>query len=121
MRCAAWRELGDHAAASLHKGMRVIAQGRLSQRSYKANDGTNRTVVEMTVDEIGPSLMYATAQVVKQQRGQQGNGQWQQTQQATRNHAPASSPAKDDPWGAPQQSGFNGDGFGGGSNDEPEF
>lgn len=46
--------------------MRVIATGRLSQRSYQAQDGTNRTVVEMTVDEIGPSLRYATAQVTKQ-------------------------------------------------------
>ncbi|KFJ03721.1 single-stranded DNA-binding protein [Bifidobacterium subtile] len=69
MRCAAWRELADHVASSLSKGMRVIAQGRISQRSYQANDGTNRTVVEMTVDEIGPSLRYATAQVTRQSSG----------------------------------------------------
>lgn len=69
MRCAAWRELADHVASSLSKGMRVIATGRISQRSYQANDGTNRTVVEMTVDEIGPSLRYATAQVTRQSSG----------------------------------------------------
>lgn len=61
MRCSAWRDLAGHCAQSLSKGMRVIATGRLSQRSYQAQDGTNRTVVEMTVDEIGPSLRYATA------------------------------------------------------------
>ena len=66
MRCSAWRDLAEHCASTLSKGMRVIAQGRLQQRSYQAQDGTNRTVVEMTVDEIGPSLRYATAQVTKQ-------------------------------------------------------
>lgn len=69
MRCTAWRDLATHCAQSLHKGMRVIAQGRLQQRSYQAKDGTNRTVVEMQVDEIGPSLRNATAQVQKIQRG----------------------------------------------------
>ena len=66
MRCSAWRDLAEHCANSLSKGMRVIAQGRLSQRSYQAQDGSNRTVVELTVDEIGPSLRYATAQVTRQ-------------------------------------------------------
>lgn len=66
MRCTAWRDMANHCASSLSKGMRVIAQGRLQQRSYTANDGTNRTVVEMQVDEIGPSLRYATAQVERQ-------------------------------------------------------
>ncbi|WEV46955.1 single-stranded DNA-binding protein [Bifidobacterium sp. ESL0690] len=74
MRCSAWRDMADHCASSLSKGMRVIAQGRLQQRSYTANDGTNRTVVEMTVDEIGPSLRYATAQV---QRQSSSNGGFQ--------------------------------------------
>lgn len=66
MRCSAWRDLAEHCANSLSKGMRVIAQGRLSQRSYQAQDGSNRTVVELTIDEIGPSLRYATAQVTRQ-------------------------------------------------------
>ena len=74
LRCTAWRDLATHCVQSLAKGMRVIAQGRLQQRSYQAKDGTNRTVIEMTVDEIGPSLRYATAQVTRQQSGQQSGG-----------------------------------------------
>ncbi len=101
LRCSAWRDLASHCAQTLRKGMRVIAQGRLRQRSYQANDGSNRTVVELQVDEIGPSLRYATAQVQKMQSGSyQGgnaNGGYQQPQQAQQqSQAPA-----DDPWGAP--------------------
>ena len=101
MRGTIWRDMAQHCAQSLHKGMRVIAQGRLQQRSYQAKDGTNRTVIEMTVDEIGPSLRYATAQVQKMQSGSyQGgnaNGGYQQPQQAQQqSQAPA-----DDLWGAP--------------------
>ena len=102
MRCSAWRDLAEHCARSLAKGMRVIAQGRLQQRSYQANDGSNRTVVELQVDEIGPSLRYAMAQVQKMQSGgyQGGNangGGYQQPQQAQQqSQVPA-----DDPWGAP--------------------
>lgn len=85
LRCSAWRDLASHCVQTLHKGMRVIAQGRLQQRSYQAQDGSNRTVIEMTVDEIGPSLRYATAQVQKMQSGgYQGNangGGYQQPQQ----------------------------------------
>lgn len=66
MRCSAWRDLAEHCANSLSKGMRVIAQGRLSQRTYQAQDGSNRTIMELTIDEIGPSLRYATAQVARQ-------------------------------------------------------
>lgn len=101
MRCSAWRDLASHCVQTLRKGMRVIAQGRLQQRSYQAQDGSNRTVIEMTVDEIGPSLRYATAQVQKMQSGgYQGNangGGYQQPQQAQQQ---AQAPA-DDPWGAP--------------------
>lgn len=101
MRCSAWRDLATHCAQSLAKGMRVIAQGRLQQRSYQAQDGSNRTVIELQVDEIGPSLRYATAQVQKMQSGSyQGgnaNGGYQQPQQPQQqSQAPA-----DDPWGAP--------------------
>lgn len=56
LRCSAWRDLASHCAQTLRKGMRVIAQGRLQQRSYQAQDGSNRTVIELQVDEIGPSL-----------------------------------------------------------------
>ena len=102
LRCSAWRDMAEHCAQSLSKGMRVIAQGRLQQRSYQAQDGSQRTVIEMQVDEIGPSLRYATAQVQKMQSGgyQGGNangGGYQQPQQAQQqSQAPA-----DDPWGAP--------------------
>jgi single-strand DNA-binding protein len=102
LRCSAWRDLASHCAQTLRKGMRVIAQGRLQQRSYQAQDGSNRTVIELQVDEIGPSLKYATAQVQKMQSGgyQGGNangGGYQQPQQAQQqSQAPA-----DDPWGTP--------------------
>lgn len=102
LRCTAWRDMAEHCANSLAKGMRVIAQGRLQQRSYQAQDGSNRTVIELQVDAIGPSLKYATAQVQKMQSGgyQGGNangGGYQQPQQARQqSQAPA-----DDPWGAP--------------------
>lgn len=75
LRCSAWRDLARHCAQSLSKGMRVIAQGRLTQRSYQAQDGSNRTVIELQVDEIGPSLRYATTQVARttRQGGVYGN------------------------------------------------
>lgn len=105
MRCSAWRDLATHCAQSLAKGMRVIAQGRLRQRSYQAQDGSNRTVVELQVDEIGPSLRYATAQVQKMQSGgyQGGNGGgYQQPQQAQQQ----SQAPSDDPWSAPVEPEF---------------
>lgn len=117
MRCSAWNDLAQHCAQSLAKGMRVIAQGRLRQHSYQAQDGTNRTVVELQVDEIGPSLRYATAQVARIDRRPQGPvygnpaaqtptattgaGGWsQRPQQPAQTQQPAQPPA-DDPWGAP--------------------
>src|SRR5690606_34289642 len=78
MRCSVWREAAEHAAESLHRGARVIATGRLVSRSWQTPEGENRTVMEMQVDEVGPSLRYATAQVTKAQRqGGQGGGGWQ--------------------------------------------
>lgn len=75
MRCSLWRQAGENAAESLTKGMRVIATGVLKQRSYE-KDGQKRTVVELDVEEIGPSLKYATAKVTKTQRsGGNGGGQ----------------------------------------------
>jgi single-strand DNA-binding protein len=82
VRCSAWRDLGTNAAECLTRGMAVVATGRLRARSWTADDGTRRTAVEMTVDDIGPSLRRATAKVTK----------------VTREHAPA--PAAD-PWAAP--------------------
>lgn len=78
MNCSVWRELGDHVVETLQKGMRVIVQGKLTQRSWSTPDGQKRSVVEMTVDEVGPSLRYAIAQVTKtsgQNTGGYGNRQ----------------------------------------------
>ena len=66
MRCTAWRDLADHVASSLSKGVRVIATGKLSQRSYQTQDSQTRSVTELTVDDIGPSLRHATATVTRQ-------------------------------------------------------
>ncbi len=65
MRCNIWREAAENVAESLTRGSRVIVQGRLKQRSYETREGEKRTVVELEVDEIGPSLRYATAKVTK--------------------------------------------------------
>lgn len=65
LRASAWRDLGEHVAASLSKGMQVIAVGKLKQRSYETKDGEKRTSIELDVDEIGPSLRFATAQVTR--------------------------------------------------------
>lgn len=132
MRCSAWNDLAQHCAQSLAKGMRVIAQGRLRQHSYQAQDGTNRTVMELQVDEIGPSLRYATAQVSRISRQPQGpvygnpavqtptvntsaDG-W--SQQPARSTQPAAS--ADDPWGAPSDDQSSFGGFGN-PDPEPEF
>lgn len=65
LRASCWREFAEHVAGSLTKGMRVVAQGRLRQRSYQDREGNQRTAIELEVDEIGPSLRYATAQVTR--------------------------------------------------------
>ena len=110
MRCSIWRDAAENVAESLTKGTRVIVQGRLVQRSYPTREGENRTVVEMQVDEIGPSLRYAKAQVQRQPRGggqggfggqqagPQGGGFGNQGGQGGFNQ------------GGPQQGGYNGGG-----------
>lgn len=114
LRCTVWRDLAEHCAHSLSKGMRVVAQGRLTQRSYQAQDGSNRTVVEPQVDEIGPSLRYATVQVARttRQGGVYGNPNmggvasgaytggsgWSQ---AGNDSVGRSSDGPADPWGQP--------------------
>ena len=67
LRCSIWREAAEHVAESLTKGMRVIAQGNLTQRSYETREGERRTAVELQVTEVGPSLRYATARVERSQ------------------------------------------------------
>ena len=101
MRCSIWRDAAENVAESLTKGTRVIVQGRLVQRSFTTREGENRTVVEMQVDEIGPSLRYAKAQVTRQPRGG-GQGGFGNQNQGGYNQ------------GGPQQGGYNGGGgFGG--------
>ncbi|MEO7061667.1 MAG: single-stranded DNA-binding protein [Lapillicoccus sp.] len=69
MRCSVWRDAAENVAESVQRGTRVIVSGRLKSRSYETKEGEKRTVVEMEVDEIGPSLRYASAKVTKTQRG----------------------------------------------------
>jgi single-strand DNA-binding protein len=135
MRCSVWRDAAENVAESLQRGTRVIVQGRLKSRSYETKEGEKRTVVEMEVDEVGPSLRYATAKVNKTQRGggggfggggQQGGG-WGGQQGGGQ----GGGQQQDDPWatgpsggqGAPQGGGQQGGGWGGGapSYDEPPF
>ncbi len=115
MRCNVWRQAAENVAESLTRGSRVIVTGRLRQRSYDTKEGEKRTVVELEVDEIGPSLKYATAKVNKVSRGSGGGG-FGGGNQATS--------GGDDPWGSAPQAGASTGGFGGaraGSDDEPPF
>lgn len=75
LRASVWREFAEHVASSLSKGSRVIAQGRLKQRSYETKEGEKRTSIELEIEEIGPSLRYATAQLTRTSNGasQAGN------------------------------------------------
>ena len=112
LRCSLWRQAAENAAESLTKGMRVIAQGRLQQRSYETREGEKRTVIELQVDEIGPSLKYASAKVNRSQRGSSGGGFGAS---GGDNFGGQSGAPADDPWGsAPPASG-------GGFSDEPPF
>ena len=105
MRCSAWRDLATNITGSLTKGMRVIASGRLQQREYQDREGNKRVSMELQIDEIGPSLRYATAQVTRGERsssgGQFGGGQRQDAAVPVPAGA-ASSTA--DGWAAPGQS-----------------
>jgi single-strand DNA-binding protein len=121
MRCSIWRDAAENVAESLQRGTRVIASGRLKSRSYETKEGEKRTVVELEVDEIGPSLRSATAKVNKTQRGGgggggfggQGGGQggWNQS-------APAEDPWATGPSG--QQGGQGGQQGGWGAPSQPQ-
>lgn len=106
LRCSIWRQAAENVAESLTRGMRVIVQGRLQQRSFETREGEKRTIIEMQVDEVGPALKYATAKVNRLQRGSGAGG---------------FAPSSDDPWaGGGSSGGFGGNGGGWGS-DEPPF
>jgi single-strand DNA-binding protein len=109
--CAIWRQAAENVAESLQKGMRVVVQGRLKQRSYETREGEKRTVYELDVEEVGPSLKYATAKVTRTTRqggggGYSGGGGGAQ--------AAARPAGGDDPWATPQPAGQGGGGFAGG-------
>jgi single-strand DNA-binding protein len=117
LRAIVWREAAENVAESLTKGMRVIATGRLKSRSYETKEGEKRTVIELEVDEIGPSLRYANAKVNRTQRGSQsgqGNG-FQGSSSAQSQSGP-----QDDPWAVPANSNAAG-GWGNGPDSEPPF
>ncbi len=95
LRCSIWQQYADNIAASLKKGMQVIAQGRLKQRSYQDREGNNRTAIELEVEDIGPTLRFATANV--QRAGGQGGGGGQQQAQ------PQQGYQQGPPQGYPQQ------------------
>ncbi|WP_205868837.1 single-stranded DNA-binding protein [Mycolicibacter senuensis] len=118
LRCNIWREAAENVAESLTRGSRVIVTGRLRQRSFETREGEKRTVYEIEVDEIGPSLRYATAKINKVSRGGGGGG-FGAGGGATAGAAPMAqsggAPAED-PWGSAPASGSFG-----GADDEPPF
>jgi single-strand DNA-binding protein len=114
LRCNIWRQAAENVAESLTRGARVIVSGRLKQRSFETREGEKRTVVELEVDEIGPSLRYATAKINKVARGNGGgggNGGGSGGGGGYGGGAPA-----DDPWGSAPPAGASG-----GFSDEPPF
>ena len=110
LQCQIWRQAAENVAESLTKGMRVILSGRLKQRSYETKEGEKRTVFEVEVDEVGPSLRNATAKVTPQRAGGTGGAA-----------APAATESfNDDPWAAATTSPAGG-GWGTSTTDEPPF
>ena len=110
LQCQIWRQAAENVAESLTRGMRVIVSGRLKQRSYETKEGEKRTVFEVEVDEVGPSLRNATAKVTRTQRAGGSGGA----------AAPAADSFNDDPWAAASTSPAGG-GWGTSTTDEPPF
>jgi single-strand DNA-binding protein len=115
--CNVWRQAAENVAESLQRGMRVIVQGRLKQRSYETKEGEKRTVYEIEVDEVGPSLRNASAKVTKTQRSGGGGGfsGGGGGNQGGYGGGQGGRPQADDPWATDSRGG--GDGF----SDEPPF
>jgi single-strand DNA-binding protein len=126
--CNIWRDAAEHVAESLQRGARVIVQGRLRQRSYETREGEKRTVYELEVDEIGPSLRYATAKVQKMNRsgggggGFGGGGGGGSRQSSGGGGGGGNSSSFDDPWATAAPAGNSRSGGGSSSfDDEPPF
>jgi single-strand DNA-binding protein len=122
LRCNVWRQAAENVAESLTRGARVVVTGRLKQRSFETKEGEKRTVIELEVDEIGPSLRYATAKVNKVSRGSGGGdfgggGGYGGGAGGGGGYGGGNrGGGNDDPWGSAAPAGA-----GSGSNDEPPF
>jgi len=118
LRCNIWRQPAENVAESLVRGSRVIVSGRLKQRSFETKEGEKRTVIELEVDEIGPSLRYATAKVNRAQRSDSsgGGGYGGGGSGSGGSGGRPSTPPADDPWGSAPPAGSAG-----GYSDEPPF
>jgi single-strand DNA-binding protein len=115
LQCNAWRQMAENVAESLQRGARVVVTGRLRQRSYETREGEKRTVFELEVDEVGPSLKYATAKVQKMSRSSGGGGGYGS------GGGNGGGPA-DDPWAsAVPASGASSGGSGSSYDEEPPF
>ena len=117
MRCTVWRDIAENVAESLDKGTRVIVSGYLKARSYQTKEGENRTVMELDVQEIGPSLRWATARVAKAQRGQSSGGWGQQDTRPAQGGWDQPRQGGGDPWNPDT----GGGGWGNTNRDEPPF
>ncbi|MDT7549444.1 MAG: single-strand DNA-binding protein [Actinomycetota bacterium] len=115
LRCSVWRQAAENVAESLQRGTAVIVQGRLKQRSYETKEGEKRTVYELDVEEVGPSLKWATAKVTKASRGGGGGGYGASSGSSNGGGA---APGGDDPWATAPAGGGS---AGGGWSDEPPF
>ena len=121
LRCAVWREAAENVAESLHKGTAVIVQGRLKQRSYETKEGEKRTVVELDVEEVGPTLRRASAKVTKAQRsggGGQSYGGGNSGGGSNSGGGAAQTGGGSDPWASAPAGGAQASG---GWSDEPPF
>ncbi len=116
LRCSIWRQAAENVAESLTRGSRVIVSGRLKQRSFETREGEKRTVIELDVDEVGPSLRYATAKVNRTSRGSSGGGGFGSQGGGGGGSAPA-----DDPWSSAPSAPPQGGGGGNEYSDEPPF
>jgi single-strand DNA-binding protein len=123
LRASVWREAAENVAESLTKGMRVIASGRLKSRSYETKEGEKRTVIELEVDEIGPSLRYTNAKFNRTQRGSSQGGQGAGGFGGQGNAGPAGQAApQEDPRATPATPATGGaGGWGSGPDSEPPF
>jgi len=118
LRCSVWRQAAENVAESLQRGTAVIVQGRLKQRSYETKEGEKRTVYELDVEEVGPSLKWATAKVTKASRGGGGGGGGFG---GSNGGGSSNGGGNEDPWAAAPAAGASAGASSGGWSDEPPF